>query len=73
MIPHQPHEAPEQAMQDEVLQAVHDALSETAPSTSSESVKPVAETSSPALLSSKEAEELDRVEAYLKGPTAFTA
>lgn len=71
MTPRNPDENSEEHMQKQVLQAIHDALN-------LETAADPAPQGAPALSASQEVTpetkvELDRVEIYLKGPTAFTA
>jgi glutathione S-transferase len=76
MVPRQPPESPEDDEQSELLQAVHAALNEiepvNGPADHQPVIKPAQET--PHLTKQDEVDvEIDRIEAYLRGPTAFTA
>ena len=72
MTPRQPPESPDDEKQRDFLQAVHNALNDITPVTE----KPVPETEreAPRLVKAEDVDvEIDRIEAYLRGPTAFTA
>ncbi|MBA1158425.1 hypothetical protein [Microvirga mediterraneensis] len=76
MSPRLPPESPDDDGQSELLQSVHDALNDLAPLTDPTEEQPLAETQpgAPASTSPDETQvEIDRVEAYMRGPTAFTA
>ena len=76
MTPRQPPECPDDDGQSALLQAVHDALNDTAPMNDPVEDEPATETQQNAPCRMKENEvdvEVDRIEAYLRGPTAFTA
>jgi hypothetical protein len=76
MVPRQPPESPEDEEQSELLQAVHAALNEIEPVNGPADDQPVikAAQETPHLTKQDEVEvEIDRIEAYLRGPTAFTA
>jgi hypothetical protein len=76
MSPRLPPESPDDDEQSELLQAVHNALNELAPLTDPADDQPIAEAQQdvPPLEAPDETEvEIDRIEAYLRGPTAFTA
>ncbi|WP_262296666.1 hypothetical protein [Microvirga sesbaniae] len=76
MTPRLPPENPDDDEQSELLQAVHRALNDLAPITDPVENLPLAEAKpdEPAVPSPDETEvEIDRIEAYLRGPTAFTA
>ncbi|MEE1609721.1 hypothetical protein [Microvirga sp. CF3016] len=72
MIPRQPPESPDDDEQSELLQAVNAALNEITPINDPAEVQPVTETQQ-AKPSDETEVEIDRIEAYLRGPTAFTA
>ena len=69
MTPRKPPEHPDDEMQDEILQAVHDALNDFAALSDPAAEQPLAGTQH----AEDVAVEIDRIEAYLRGPTAFTA
>jgi len=76
MAPRQPPENPDDDTQSELLQVVHEALNELAPVNDPVEDQPLTETQQipPEPASPDETEvEIDRIEAYLRGPTAFTA
>jgi hypothetical protein len=76
MTPRQPPESPDDDVQSELLQAVHNALNDITPINDPSDVLPVIERQQdvPAAAAADENEvEIDRIEAYLRGPTAFTA
>jgi hypothetical protein len=76
MAPRKPLENPDDDMQSEILQAVHDALNDLAPLSDpvEEQPVPAARQAAPHALKAEDVEvEVDRIEAYLRGPTAFTA
>lgn len=76
MSPRLPPESPDDDAQSELLQAVHSALNDFAPLTDPAEEQPLAETQPDAQLSPSPDEtqvDIDRVEAYMRGPTAFTA
>ncbi len=79
MIPRQPPEASEDDMQQEVLQAVHNALSEAEPANLAEETQndPDLQSNIASLQVASETQdtevEIDRAEIYRRGPTAFTA
>ncbi len=76
MAPRKPLENPDDDMQSEILQAVHDALNDTSALNEPLEDLPVVATqqAAPHALKADDVEvELDRIEAYLRGPTAFTA
>jgi len=72
MTPRQPPESPDDNMQSELLQAVHNALNDITPVKDPAENQPVRETK-PAKPSDETEVEIDRIEAYMRGPTAFTA
>ncbi len=75
MTPRKPPENPDD-MQSEILQAVHDALNDLTPLNDPAEDQPAAETQNAAPHTAKAEDvevEIDRIEAYLRGPTAFTA
>ncbi|MBQ0821038.1 hypothetical protein HPT29_006785 [Microvirga terrae] len=76
MTPRLPPENPDNDEQSELLQAVHRALNDLAPVNDPVEPLPVAPAKPDlhAAPSPDETEvEIDRIEAYLRGPTAFTA
>jgi len=76
MAPRQPPENPDDDVQSELLQVVHEALNESAPMNDPVEDQPLTETQQAPQepVSPDETEvEIDRIEAYLRGPTAFTA
>lgn len=76
MTPRQPPESPDDDAQSDLLRAVHHALNEMTPVNDPVEDQPLTETQSDVLppKSVDETEvEIDRIEAYLRGPTAFTA
>jgi propanediol dehydratase small subunit len=70
MTARKPQKTSDDEVQNQILQAVHAAMSETALVSDPVDDQPLAETK-PAAVDTKI--ELDRTELYLKGPTAFTA
>jgi PHD/YefM family antitoxin component YafN of YafNO toxin-antitoxin module len=75
MTSRKPPERPDD-VQSEILQAVHDARNDLAPMKDTVEDQPVAETqnAAPRVVKADDVEvEIDRMEAYLRGPTAFTA
>ena len=75
MAPRQPPENPDD-VQSELLQAVNEALNDLAPVNDPVEDLPLTETQQAPQepVSPDETEvEIDRIEAYLRGPTAFTA
>jgi hypothetical protein len=72
MTPRQPPESPDDDMQSELLQAVHNALNDITPVNDPVEDQPDSETQR-AKPSDETEVEIDRIEAYLRGPTAFTA
>jgi hypothetical protein len=76
MTPRQPPENPDDDEQSELLRAVHTALNDLAPMNDPVEEQPLTETQQgvrPALSPDETEVEIDRFEAYLRGPTAFTA
>lgn len=76
MAPRKPLENPDTDIQSEILQAVHDALNDMTPLNEPAEDQPVpaARQAAPHALKAEDVEvEVDRIEAYLRGPTAFTA
>jgi len=77
MSPRQPPESPDKDMHSEILQAVHDALNDITPiNDPTDGHQPLKEMpqDAPRLVKENDIDvELDRIEAYLRGPTAFTA
>jgi hypothetical protein len=76
MTPRQPPENPDDDEQSELLRAVHKALNDLAPINDPVEEQPLAETRQdvkPSLSPDETEVEIDRIEAYLRGPTAFTA
>ena len=72
MIPRQPPESPDDDEQSELLQAVNAALNDITPVYDPAEAQPATETQQ-AKPSDETEVEIDRIEAYLRGPTAFTA
>jgi len=72
MTPRKPPESPDEEMQSEILQAVHNALNDITPIHDPAQDQPAAEADQ-AKPSDETEVEIDRIEAYLRGPTAFTA
>jgi hypothetical protein len=72
MTPRQPPENPDDDVQSELLQAVHEALNDLAPINDPVEEQPLTETQQDVPPGETEVE-IDRIEAYLRGPTAFTA
>jgi hypothetical protein len=72
MTPRQPPESPDDDMQSELLQAVHNALNDIKPVNDPVGQQPGAGPRQAAPADETEVE-IDRIEAYLRGPTAFTA
>jgi hypothetical protein len=76
MSPRLPPESPDDDAQSELLQAVHQALNDLSPISDPAEELPLAEAQPDAQPSASPNEnevEIDRIEAYLRGPTAFTA
>lgn len=78
MTPRQPPERPDDDGQSTFLQAVHDDPKDTKPVKDPADKQPVSENEKDASRLVKEDDvdvevEDDRIEAYLRGPTAFTA
>ena len=76
MTPRLPPENPDDDEQSELLRAVHKALNDLAPMNDPVEEQPLTETQQgvrPALSPDETEVEIDRFEAYLRGPTAFTA
>jgi hypothetical protein len=76
MTPRLPPENPDDDEQSELLRAVHTALNDLAPMDDPVEELPLTETQQgvrPALSPDETEVEIDRFEAYLRGPTAFTA
>ncbi|QRM30717.1 hypothetical protein [Microvirga sp. VF16] len=76
MTPHLPPESPDDDVQSELLQAVHKALNDLTPINDPVEEQPLTETQQDVQPSASPDEtevEIDRIEAYLRGPTAFTA
>jgi hypothetical protein len=76
MTPRLPPENPDDDEQSELLRAVHKALNDLAPINDPVEEQPLAETRQdvkPSLSPDETEVEIDRIEAYLRGPTAFTA
>ncbi|KLK93749.1 hypothetical protein AA309_06890 [Microvirga vignae] len=73
MTPRNPEESPEETTQDEVLQAINEVLSHDteAPVVSVPENTPVLNAQPKETPDTKV--ELDRIELYLRGPTAFSA
>ena len=72
MTPRQPPESPDNDEQSEILQAVHKALNEIAPVNDPIDDQPLTETQQVEAVDKNDVE-IDRIEAYMRGPTAFTA
>ena len=72
MTPRQPPERPDDDMQSELQQAVHNAPNDITPVKDPAEDRPDRKTQ-PAKPSDEDEDEIDRIEAYLRGPTAFTA
>jgi hypothetical protein len=74
MTPRQPPERPDDDTQSELLKAVHNALNDITPVKDPAEDRPDRKTQ-PAKPSdeNEDEDEIDRIEAYLRGPTAFTA
>lgn len=72
MTPRQPPESPDNDEQSEILQAVHKALNEIAPVNDPIEDQPLTETQQVEAVDKNDVE-IDRIEAYMRGPTAFTA
>ena len=71
-----PPESPDDDKQSELLQEGHNALNDITPVNDHAEEQPAAENErdAPRLVKEDDAKaELDRMEAYLRGPTAFTA
>jgi hypothetical protein len=76
MTPRLPPENPDDDEQSELLRAVHKALNDLAPINDPVEEQPLTETPQdvkPSLSPDETEVEIDRIEAYLRGPTAFTA
>jgi hypothetical protein len=76
MTPRHPPESPDDDVQSENLQSVHDALSDITPVNDPAEAQPATETQQdarPAEAPDETEVDIDRIEAYLRGPTAFTA
>ncbi|WP_262029458.1 hypothetical protein [Microvirga sp. Mcv34] len=80
MSPRLPPESPDDDGQSEFLQTVHDAANDLAPLTDPAEEQPLAETqpdtqpdTQPNTSPDETQVDIDRVEAYMRGPTAFTA
>ena len=76
MSPRLPPESPDDDEQSELLQAVHNALNDLAPLTDPTDEQPLADAlhgAQPLEVPDETEVEIDRIEAYLRGPTAFTA
>jgi hypothetical protein len=76
MTPRLPPENPDDDEQSELLRAVHKALNDLAPMNDPVEEQPLAERQQdvkPSLSPDETEVEIDRIEAYLRGPTAFTA
>jgi hypothetical protein len=76
MTPRLPPENPDDDVQSELLQAVHTALNDLAPINDPVEEHPVTEAQQdvkPSQSPDDTEVEIDRFEAYLRGPTAFTA
>jgi hypothetical protein len=79
MTPRHPPESPDGDGPSELLRAVHRALSDLTPTTDPADKQPATGTGQkqPSLVKVDEVDadetERDRIEAYLRGPTAFTA
>ena len=76
MTPRLPPENPDDDEQSELLRAVHKALNDLAPMNDPVEEQPLTERQQdvkPSLSPDETEVEIDRFEAYLRGPTAFTA
>lgn len=81
MTPRQPQENADEEVQNEILQAVHEALDDPAQvkTLADDQLLAATQQDAPLLQEVKEPAaadarvEIDRIEMYLKGPTAFTA
>jgi hypothetical protein len=76
MTPRLPPENPDDDEQSELLRAVHKALNDLAPMNDPVEEQPLTERQQdvkPSLSPDETEVEIDRIEAYLRGPTAFTA
>ena len=76
MAPRQPPENPDDDRQSDLLRAVHRALNDAVPVNAPVEEQPLTEMQQnlPEPESVDETQvEIDRIEAYMKGPTAFTA
>jgi hypothetical protein len=72
MTPRQPPDKTEDDKQSELLRAIHRSINDLTPV--KEQPAPRTEQDAPRLVQPEDVEvELDRIEAYLRGPTAFTA
>jgi hypothetical protein len=76
MAPRQPPENPDDDRQSDLLRAVHRALNDAVPVNAPVEEQPLTEmqqdVSEPEVVDETQVE-IDRIEAYMKGPTAFTA
>ncbi|EIM25905.1 hypothetical protein [Microvirga lotononidis] len=76
MSPRLPPESPDDDGQSELLQTVHDALNDLGPLTDPTEEQPLTEAQpdgQPSTSPDETQVEIDRIEAYMRGPTAFTA
>jgi hypothetical protein len=76
MTPRLPPENPDDDERSELLRAVHKALNDLAPMNDPVEEQPLTERQQdvkPSLSPDETEVEIDRIEAYLRGPTAFTA
>jgi hypothetical protein len=76
MTPRHPPESPDDDKQSELLRAVHRALNDITPVSDPAHEQPETGNDAPRLVKDHEVDaeaEHDRIEAYLRGPTAFTA
>jgi len=76
MAPRQPPENPDDDRQSDLLRAVHRALNDAVPVNAPVEEQPLTEMQQdvpePEVVDETQVE-IDRIEAYMKGPTAFTA
>lgn len=72
MTPRNPGASPEETAQEEILQAVHEALTDEA-SIQAVQAEQAALAPSDTKMEPDTKVELDRIETYLKGPTVFSA
>ena len=76
MAPRQPPENPDDDRQSDLLRAVHRALNDAVPVNAPVEEQPLTEmqqdVAEPEVVDETQVE-IDRIEAYMKGPTAFTA